>query len=376
MTFLLLMLGSLCAQPPTPGVSLADAIESTLRDNPQLRIQQQQVEFSRGSLLRAQSQFDRVIGAGGSSGRVYQPLDEIQRTVYGVSSATTNSTSADAEASQQFRTGITVTPMLTVTRLTDNVASPNGLNQGHLGIQVNLPLLRGRGRSIVGAAETAGGIEVEASLLDLNQTISNLVYSTAVAYWTAVAAGRTLDVANDAEARGRVLLETVEALVAADRDPRSDLSDVQANLADRTATRIGAEQQLLQAKQDLAIAMGLSADRVAGVGNPTDALPAAQSETAPRDPQAAISTALTRRADYLAAKKRQGEADVLAFAARNQLKPQLDLQLNSGFSGLREGRRVDEFAVSPFSGVHGLDATVGLRYQFPLENRAAEANVV
>lgn len=374
---LLALCSSAAAQTPTRGLSLADAIESTLRENPQLKLQQEQVEFNRGSVLRAQSQFDRVIGAGASSGRVYQPLDELQRTVYGLISTTTNTTSIDAEASQQLRNGITVTPMLTITRLTDNLASQDGLNQGHLGIQVNVPLLRGRGRSVVTANETASGVELEASLLDLNQAISNLLFNTATAYWSAVAAERTLDVAKEAEARGKLLLETVQTLVDADRNPRSDLSDVQANLADRTATRIGAEQQLFQANQQLALAMGLSADKVAAIANPADPLPSvARIEMIPSDPQLAIARAFERRADYLAAKKRQGEADILASAAKNQLKPQLDLQLNTGFSGLRGGRRPDEFVISPVSGVHGVDATAGLRYQFPIENRAAEANVV
>src|SRR5580658_7011060 len=78
-------------------LSLAQAIESTLREHPLLHAQEQQVQFSRGAVLRAQSQFDRVISAGGSHSRSYMPLSEVERTLYDATSATTNFTSVDAE---------------------------------------------------------------------------------------------------------------------------------------------------------------------------------------------------------------------------------------------------------------------------------------
>jgi outer membrane protein TolC len=96
----------------------------------------------------------------------------------------------------------------------------------------------------------------------------------------------------------------------------------------------------------------------------------------PNDMQAVIAGALGRRADYLAAKKRQEEAALLAGAAKNQLKPQLDLQFNTGYSGLRDGTRPDQYIISTVTGVHGVDATGGIRYQFPVENRAASGSVL
>jgi outer membrane protein TolC len=363
-------------------LSLAQAIESTLREHPLLHAQEQQVQFSRGAVLRAQSQFDRVVSAGASHSRSYMPLSEVEQTLYGATSATTNFTSIDAEATQQFRNGITAGPVLTVIRTSDNVFTLPGLNQAHLGFQVNIPLLRGRGRDVVTAPETASGIEAEASLLDLNQTISDLLVNTAVSYWTAVAARRALDVYRQAELRGRLLLDTVQALIAADKIPRSDASEAQANLADRTASRIAADQQLLQSRQQLAVAMGLSTENMDTGLETIDPLPAEIVPTeiaappSPADVKAAINQALTRRADYLAAKKRQGGAELLAGAAKNQLKPQLDLQFSTGYSGLRDGLRPDQYILSTIDGVHGVDASGGVRYSFPLQNRAAEGSVL
>lgn len=55
-------------------ISLAQAIEATLRQHPLLHLQEEQVRSNRGALLHAQSQFDRVIQADASSGHTYSPL--------------------------------------------------------------------------------------------------------------------------------------------------------------------------------------------------------------------------------------------------------------------------------------------------------------
>jgi outer membrane protein TolC len=378
----LLVLSSQNDAAPQAAISLADAMTSTLRRHPLLRVQEQQVQYSRGAVLRAQAQFDRVLSADASHSRTYTPLNEVERTLYGATSATTNVTTLDAAATQQFRNGISAGPLLNVTRTSDNIFTLNGLNQAHIGFQVNIPMLRGRGRDVVAAQETASGMEAEASLLDLNQTISDLLFNTAVSYWTAAAARRSLEVYREAEARGRVMLDTVSALIDADKIPRSDVSEVQANLADRIASRIAADRNLFQAKQQLAVATGesgdgLTAQAATAGGDASDKLPEVPATAPPaEDVPAMIAQSLTRRADYLAARKRQAEAEVLAGAAKNQLKPQLDLQFSTGYSGLKDGNRPDQFLLSTVGGVHGVDAVGGIRYQFPLENRAAEGAVL
>src|SRR5580692_6359901 len=178
---------SLFAQGAPASLSLAEAIESTLREHPLLHVQEQQVEYNRGALLHAQSQFDRVVTADGSHSRAYLPLSSVETSVYGPSTARTNITTADAALTQQFRNGITAGPVLNVTRTSDNVFTFSGQNQAHLDFQINIPLLRGRGRDVVTAQEVSSNIEIEASLLDLNQMISDLLFNTATSYWSAVA---------------------------------------------------------------------------------------------------------------------------------------------------------------------------------------------
>ena len=366
------------AQTVSPtDLSLAAALRSTVDRHPLLQVEQQRVEVNRAALVRASSQFDPLFQSEIGHGRLYQPLTQSERALLGASATAASTTGLTLRAERSLRNGITAGTTMDVNRTADALAAPLGLNQSHLALTLTLPLLRGRGRDVVMAPETAAGIDVEASVLDVTQSISDLLFNTAGAYWNAVAALRLEAVYRNAEDRGRVYVETVQTLVDADRLPRSEISQVQANLASRAAARLAAQQRLSESKQQLAIAMGLGRDELWMLPDPSDALPADDSIQGltldDRMVRSWIERALTRRADLLALRKRQGSATVLRGAAQDQFRPQLDLQLTTGYSGLGEGRNPNRYFASPFVGVGGADAVANIRYQFPIGRRAAQA---
>ncbi len=365
--------------PSPPPLGLIEALQSTLANQPVLRIQQQQVVSSKALRRQASGPFDTVITSTLAQTRTNNPLtifDQEQAALLGIvtNNQVVNLTTLDVGATKEYRNGISVSPNLYNTRTTDNIYDIGGVNLTTLAIQVNVPLLRGRGRSVV-AAETAAGIEVDATLLDLNQTISALLSNTASNYWNAVGAARNLKVAQESENRGKVYVENVQTLIDAGRVPEAEIHQVNANLATRSAARIAAEQNLLAARQQLALAMGLNTDQMAGVGIPSEDFP---KDDAPM--LAALNShsiddfynsALEQRADYLAAKKREAEEKTLVTPARNSLLPQLSLNLSSGYSSLDEGTGVGNFFSAPGRAPRGPDVGVGLTYQFPPSNNAA-----
>src|SRR5262249_26037089 len=122
-------------------------------------------------------------------------------------------------------------------------------------------------------------------------------------------------------------------------------------------------------------AMGLTADELEALPAPSDALP---------DPEAAppvsvslkaikyyASQALERRADYLASRKREESSEALLAAARNRLRPLVDLSVTTGYTGLTEATRFDKYFNSLFANVQGINAVASLRYSFPIENSFA-----
>jgi outer membrane protein TolC len=355
-------------------------LQSTLANQPALHIQEQQVVSSRAIHRQASGVFDTVLGTSLFQNRINNPLtlfDQEQAGLLGIltNNQVSNVTSLDIGATKEYRNGVTLGPSLLATRTTDNIYDIGGVNLTTLAFQVNVPLLRGRGRSVVAATETAAGIEVEASLLDLNQTISSLLSNAASNYWGAVSAVKNLKVVQGSEERGKIYVENVRTLIAAGRVPESEIHQVDANLAARSAARIAAEQNLIAARQQLALAMGMSTDRMASVGMPVEDFPTDDAQVLAvlnsHPLQQFFDLALERRADYLAAKKREMEQRTLLTPARNHVLPQLNLSLSSGYSSLDEGTGIGNFFSSPGRAPRGPDVGVGVTYQFPPSNNAA-----
>jgi outer membrane protein len=369
------------SSPPAPvPLELIQALQSTLANQPALHIGEQQVVTSRALHQEASGAFDTLTQASMFQNRINSPLTLFNQEEAGLLGIITNNqvsnvTSLDLGFTKEYRNGVSLTPSLVNTRTTDNIYDIGGVNLTMLAIQVTVPLLRGRGRDVVAATETAAGIEIDASLLDLNQTISGLLSNTASSYWNALGAARILEVARESEKRGVVYVENVRTLISAERVPKSEIHQVDANLATRSAARIAAEQGLIAARQQLALAIGMSTDQMASVGTPVEDFPADDAQVLgavnAHSLQQFFEYALAHRADFLAAKKREAEEKTLLAPARNGVLPQLNLSLSSGYSSLEEGTGVGNFFGAPGRAPRGPDLGVGVTYQFPPSNNAA-----
>jgi outer membrane protein TolC len=380
-----LMFGSLLAgqtgvAPPRVPVHLMEALRSTLEKHPAIQIQQEQVYFNRGALRSISGQFDTLLTASMLQNHVNTPLTDRQQTQYAqlglaTSSLASNSTNYVAGAQKLFRNGISIGPSITLDRNTDNIATQEGVNQAQLGFQIVLPLLRGRGRAVVTAQEQSAESSVDASLRDVNQTIAQLLTTTAIQYWNAVGAGRNLEILTGSAERGENYVRDVQTLIDADRVPRAEIHQLQANLAGRTAARIQAEQGVISAQQGLAQAMGLTPSEMEIQPSASDSLPDWPERPAPEiTPQLIhdfVDRALARRADLIAANYRRQAAEKLLPGARDQLRPKLNLNVSTGYIGLLEGTKYLKVFGSPFYNVNGITTTASLNYTFaPRTNQA------
>lgn len=365
-------------------IGLLDAVQSTLARHPLLEIQRQQVEISRAQKQQRSADFDTQLRLTSTESRTNTPLTEVGRSsaaLSGVAADTFTENALDlvGSAHRLLRSGIAFGPTVAMDRATDNLQNPGGTNRTRLSFDVNVPLLRGRGRDVVTAPETAAEIGVQASLYDLNQQIADLVLSTATSYWHYVASLRQLQIITASEARGQEFVDAVTTLVQADKLPRSEINQAQANLAGRAASRIAVEQEATEARSNLALAMGLTPEQLAQLPPPADDFPDGINQPppslSPERVRSLIGLALTRRADYLAAEKTREAADVIRRSVSNRLRPQLDLTISGGYSTLREGRRPDEFLVSPFTRMKGPNAVVGFRYAATPANNLARGQV-
>jgi outer membrane protein TolC len=365
-------------------VDLLEAVRSTLTLHPALQSQRAQINISRGLLKQQSGPFDTLLQGSLQQSYENTPLTTPQFQLSNGSTTPTletslgsNSTLMSGSASRLFRNGISISPTFQISRETDNLYYPTGINSTNVGLQISIPLLRGRGREVVAARETAARTEVDATTLDLTQTISQLIQNVVLSYWNVVAAQKNVEIAREAEARGKTYVENTQALIAADFVPRNDLNETTANLAQRASARIAAEQALVQAQLQLATDMGINATAMLNnVPSPTDEFPMAGTEASPSERAVAMQQylreALHNRGDYLAAQLRVQEAQTSQVSAKNGLLPQVNLTVATGYTGIRTGRAIQDFLSSTYVGVERPNAVAGLTYSFPRRNETAE----
>lgn len=360
-------------------VGLLDAVRATLAQNPDILLQEKQLEFSQGVLQQASGQFDTALRL--TAGRLidHSPLNQLTRDTYAsegfsLSELKTKTTAYTLALEKPLRNGIVLSPSIGTTRTTGTANDLSNLiaqNQGRVNFSIRVPLLKGSGASAM-AGETAAKLEWEASQQDLRHAVSQNVLNTVIAYWSLLAAGKNLDIAREAEASVRQMVGDTRKLIAADELPAADLNVVRANQMDKTATRISAEQALFEARQRLGQSMGLPYRQMATL-EAINAFPAVDFESSALESQAArlIERATQQRADFAAAQLRQDSARALTGAAQSNLKPQLDLTVSIGYAGLAEGDGAGNFGASLNQNRGSANIGTSLSYQWPLANNSA-----
>lgn len=323
------------------GLSLLDAARTTLIEQPAIKTQREQVTLAEGSLQAAAGRFDLQLFGSVDRSRTATPL-RLQDQSATIATALTHQTQYSLSAEKPLRSGLILSPGLGVTRQDLNY-DPLATNRAAVSFGITQPLARGRGAAVVTAEETAARYEVDAATSTLRYTAAVSVYQTAVAYWSYVAAHRNLEVIRASEQRAVQLRQETQALIDAGNRPGADIRQVDANLAERMALRTAYEQALFEARQVLGLAMGLPADRAVALPAPIDDFPALVDDLAAAGDVRLPERALDNRADLAATRQRERGTQRLVAAARDALKPQVNLNLSLGYSGLTEA--------SPFSGL-------------------------
>jgi outer membrane protein TolC len=120
--------------------------------------------------------------------------------------------------------------------------------------------------------------------------------------------------------------------------------------------------------------MGLKSDEVIISPDASDPLPDWPEKSIPEVSteivQKFVKNALDKRPNVIAAKLRRQSAEQILPAARNQLRPQLNLTLNVGYNGLLEGPGFGKPFGAPFNNV-GPNTYASLNYAFPPRNDVA-----
>ena len=363
-------------------ISLQDALRIALKQNPSTLLQQQEVNNNRGLLLQAQSQFDPVASVASGRTRDLRSLrqDEITALqlggVYSIQDQIVDTTTHRVGIDKTLMNGVAFGTGVSVTKIDDSAQRLTNIQSqtsGRLSFSLRVPLLRNSGTETVGAQVAASDAELSAAMLDLLHVNSQTVFNTAVAYWDTVARRKRLDIAVNAEKRALELVDETRKLIAADQSPAADIDLVVANRAEKTTARVAAEQALIDAQRVFARQLGLSTVEMSALPDPVDPLPGynGQPVEVVTNVERLVRAAIVTRADLEAIRKREAAAQFRLVAARNNLKPQLDLNFNISYAGLAEGAPATALDRAYFSNRSGPSVASSLSLQWPFNNSQA-----
>jgi outer membrane protein TolC len=371
---LLTLVSASAQESPEKGISLLETVRITLAYDPNIKLQEMSVEMEKGGLQATRGQFDLKLQSFLTHGRDYLPYTDVNERLYGLSDQETDTLTYRLGLSKQFRSGLSITPALKITQSDNPDDAYRTTNRAEVDFSVELPLLRGRGKGAPGAEEKAAELNYEASMFDLHHTISERILNTITAYWSYLSAKRSLNILKASESRARVLVKEIEVLIKADEVPAADIKQLQANLADKTATRIAVEQTFLEARESLGLAIGLPSEEIVSLPLPSDEFPGVHEQDllsgAPTS-RFLIEQASARRADLLALKKSRESAKIVLEATKHNLKRKLSLIFNIGYAGLEEGQGSEEFFSSLGKNKSEMNTYVAIGGEWPFGNNSA-----
>ena len=352
---------------------LLEAVQHTIAKQPNILLDDWQVKVNEGLWQIQRGTFNTTVGTSVSDTVTHTPLNRYYRNYYGTSETVERVTEYSVDISKEFRSGVELTPDITVTSTEDLAlhltTTRKTTTNATVSFDIKIPLLRERGRAANAADETSAKILTEASRYDLNYTTSQSILTTVNEYWNTVAAMDNLEIAEKAESRAKYMLEQTKILVDAGEQPASDISKLAANLHGKTSTRINKTQGLFEARQTLGLAMGLRFDEIVATPLPSEPLLNIDDADLNKMPiaQDLIDIGLERRADLIALKKEQESANVLMVGAHRNLKPQLDLDLSAGYIGLNENTRRQRNFKQYASAINEREAGLNFSAMFSLE---------
>jgi len=366
-------------------LTLAEVVKVALTSSPTILVQKLAIDGMQAAVKMEKGAFDPMTYSTITTGRKSNPVTTYDRAMYeDLPRLSRGEVSWIAGISKNTRSGISGDFSVQVYRKDpinydkDYITTSN---HSAVDFKLNIPLLQGRGSTSAAAAENSAQLQYEASTLELRHAIAVTVYQAVAAYWDYKAAVEFVKLQEGSEKRVKAWLDTAEAefkssgkLDEMEKQHEAEIGGLIAYEADKKRATIAAREQLKQAQDNLALALGIPFDQFAKIGLPADNFPKDVAKVNVNDPSLITrwtTLALDARLDLHAAKLRQQAAQVMLAKARRDVLPKLDVQLGIGYNGLSEGADFSPFPKSLKEQIYGPNTSAGLNFMYPIGNNTA-----
>ena len=371
-------------------LKLRDAIVLALENNSDIQIDEETIEARKFTLLGTWSPFDPAIQSSLNINRYSYPgYSQLQGI--GVSgNATLNSLTQTGQVSylETFTSGTNINVGLSSSKSSTNSSFYffNPYFTTSLNLQFTQPLLRNFGR----LANTAPIRIAQRGLAQSKSTfegeVNDAVLQVVSLYWAAVQARGALDVQNRALKLAQTSYERDKRALELGALPPLDISRSESEVAARKVQMIQSEYGLAQAEEGLRYVIGADQDpqlnsmRLELEENPEP------SELRDVDADTVLKDALSRRPEMESAKDALDADEISIRLARNQLKP--DLELNGFYQSSGLGGNQYSLTTGQLTSTGGIGTSFNQLFGFgypgyggqltlnlPVKNRAGQARL-
>jgi outer membrane protein TolC len=291
--------------------------------------------------------------------------DEHTKVMTGPIKSRSNDSSMTVGIQEFFPTGTT----LGITGNTGADQLANDEYASRIAFGITQSLLRGFGTGVNMASVNQARLDIKISQYELRGFVQSLVAQIEETYWDYVLAERQIDIYNRSlELAQRQLQETQERINIG-KLASSELAAAEAEVALRREDLINARSTLAKTKLNLLRLINPPSTNLWNREIVLESLPVSPSiELDGVEPH--IAVALQMRPDLNQARLLRQRDELEVLKTRNGLLPKLDLFITLGKTGY-----ADSFGGS-IRDVHSdnYDAVVGLAFEYPLLNHAAEAS--
>ena len=369
-------------------LSLADAIQLTLDNNTDVKLNQLQLDTARYNLDRTYGPFDPVLTSSFSPSRSTSPTTS---TLQGASTLSSLSQSFSSNYSQLFQSGTLYNVTWNANRSATNssYATLNPSISSALSVSLTQNLLRNRGFFANRAPILIAQRNLKQTRANFETSVNDSILRAINQYWDVVQARESLKVT-------QVALDMAEATYKRNKRelelgalPPLDIYRSESQVAQRKLQLIQSQSSLKQLEDEFRRTIGADLDprlSVLDLDLTESNLPGSTMETV--DMVAALQQALQSRPELEALRQQEANDDTNIRLAHNNLQPDLSIssfysmngvggnQLSSAsgapvvISSGGLGDALDQLGSRNFPG-YGM--TVSLR--LPLRNRSAEADL-
>lgn len=369
-------------------LSLADAIQLTLDNNTDIKLNQLQLDTAKFSLRRTYGPFDPVLTSTFSPSRSTSPTTS---TLQGASTLSSLSQSFSSHYAQLFQSGTQYDVSWNANRNATNssFATLNPSIASALSVSLAQNLLRNRGFFANRAPILIAQRNLKQTRANFETSVNDSILLAVNQYWDVVQARESLKVTQDALDMAEATYKQNKRALELGALPPLDIYRSESQVAQRKLQLIQSQYSLRQLEDEFRRTIGADLDaRLSVLDLDLTESAAPSGEMALVDVVAALQLALQSRTELEALRQQEANDDTNIQLAHNNLQPDLSISSFYSMNGVGGnlissatgtpvvissgglGDALDQLGSRNFPG-YGM--TLSLR--LPLRNRSAEADM-